>query len=134
MDASGNNGRTPPWVWLVIGATTALALYEIFLTEKRLDRATDEPMAAQGYSVMDFLRLGFSYTPPLSGIAMWFLTGTRVTYLLPAVVGEILLWLIAPSRRNLARRTERFHASGKDIDMTRALLSVGPPPRPDVPE
>ena len=68
------------------------------------------------------------------GIALSFVTGTRATYFVGAVLSEILLWLIAPSRRNLQRRTERFHAAGKDIDMTRALLSIGPPPRPDVPE
>jgi len=42
-------------------------------------------------------------------------------------ISEVLLWLIAPSRANLSRLTERYRAQGKNIDLTSALLTVDPP-------
>jgi hypothetical protein len=65
-------------------------------------------------------------TPALSGIAIFFITGTRPLYIVGVVLSESLLWLIAPTRSNLARLTSRYHALGKNIDMTRALIMQGP--------
>jgi len=124
----GTTDATPVWPWIVVIGATGLGLFEIVSTERRMDLATDEPMAATGFTVIYFLRLGFAMTPALFGITLFLVTGTRPLYLLGVVLGEFLLWLIAPSRRNLARRTARYRASGKDIDITRALMTQGPPP------
>ena len=133
-DPGGSDDTRYRWAWLIIGGTVVAAWFQVSFTERRLDAAMDEPMAARTYLNAYFLRLALALAPFLMGIALSFVTGRRATYFVGAALSEILLWVIAPSRRNLQRRTERFRAAGKDIDMTRALLSAGPPPRPDVPE
>jgi len=116
------------WGWLVLIASAALALYRIWKWERRLELATDEAMAARRYALAYFVRLGMAMTPSLASFALLILVGGGPeVYLLGVTISEVLLWRIAPSRSNLARLTSRYHALGKNIDMTRALNMQGPP-------
>ena len=116
------------WGWLVLIASAALALYRIWKWERRLELATDEMMAARRYALAYFVRLGMAMTPSLASFALFILVGGGPeVYLLGVTISEVLLWRIAPSRSNLARLTSRYHALGKNIDMTRALIMQGPP-------
>jgi len=121
-------GLQPAWGVLVLFGTTALALYEISSTQKRMGVAPpDERTAARGYPILYFIRVGMVLTPALAGFALFFVGGGRWVYLAGVSISEVLLWLIAPSRANLSRLTERYRAQGKNIDLTSALLTVDPP-------
>jgi len=112
----------------VVGVTLAIVLLEIWSTARRMEHVpNDERVAAIGWRTFYVLRLGMVMTPALAGSPIVFFGAGRGPYLAGVTIGELLLWVTAPSRRNLSQLTERYRAQGRDIDVTRASLALDHP-------
>jgi hypothetical protein len=121
------------WGWLAVGATTAIAVFDIRSTGRRMSVAPpDERAAVRKWGALYFIRVGMAMTPALAGFAMSFLGAGRAPYIAGVAISEFLLWLVAPTRRNLERLSDGYRIQGRDIDLTRAL--VRDPGRPDTAE
>jgi hypothetical protein len=74
------------------------------------------------------LGAAFAETPALVGFVATFLVGAPWPALAGAVVAGLLLWLVAPSDREVARREAALVAAGCGTSLTAALQPPAEPP------
>ena len=106
-----------------MGVTTVIALLEIWSTGRRMRVVpANERRAADRWRALYFIRVGMVMVPALAAFAMSFLGAGRGPYFAGVAISELLLIVIAPSRKHLSDLTELYRRDGRDIDMIRALL------------
>jgi hypothetical protein len=125
----GDDGVAP----LVVGAITVASIVSARAAAHRplLSRSSQE--LAGSYRTRMFVGIGLADIAVLGAVSLSFVLSNSLWLIaVGAVATEMGLWLVAPSRRNLAADQERLRQAGSSLDLVAALNT---PPRPqDAPE
>jgi hypothetical protein len=112
---------------LVVAGVGLLSLAYVWRLAHRPFRIRNAAAVAAEYRAIFFIQLGQAAVPALAGIVGTFYAGSLCEYAIGLVFAMAALLVLAPSKRNIARRQEQLDAQGVPVNLLRALLS---PPSP----
>jgi hypothetical protein len=107
-------------------AVGILSTFVIGIVERRALATNSLESLAASWRTRFFIRVGIAEIPALVGLGLTLPTDVLWIYLIGMVFSLIGYWRIAPSRRNLARDQEALRSAGSPLDLTEALMTVGP--------
>lgn len=121
---SGSEGAAP---WIVI-AVGLLSLVGIAWVRRRPFNVQDETSLPGVFRTLMFLGIGIGEVPALFALVMMFVTKSLWVYLIGLAFSLLDLWLIGPTKTEIARRQRQLVEAHLPHDLTRALMT--PPERP----
>ena len=114
-------GRAP----YLIGLVGVASLSSIWWVLGRPLSTTDPKSLAGSWRTRFFIGLGLAEVVALIAFAAALVVGNRWLYVIGLGFALYGLWMIAPSRKNLARDQDRLRLQGSSLDLTSALLGLG---------
>jgi hypothetical protein len=117
-----------PWPY-VVGAVGAAGLAEVLRLRTRPLDGSDPVRVALMYRNSFFIGIGFSESAAIVGVVASLLTARLWLYVLGLAFSTVGFTLLAPTRRDIARRQDELRALGSTVSLGRALQQSPRPKR-----
>jgi len=118
-------GSNRAWFLVIVVAIGIVCLLRIArIRGKPLDVSSSQRLV-DSYRAMFFIGLGYAQAPALSGFVGAFVMDNLWIYLIGLVFSMIAMALIAPSKREIARRQAQIAAQGSSLSL--GAILVEPP-------